>query len=517
MTASLTALLAPPDPWAGRPSLARGVVARPQLAAALGATGPGCVAVLRAPAGYGKTTLLCQWEASDPRPFAWLTVDARCDEDPGLLAGRLEEILDGRPDDEPFVLVLDDAHVLRAPAARRALQRVVTALPPMATLALATRGDTPVPLGRLRTQNRVVELDARRLAMTRKETAAFLALGGRRSAPGELEALTALTEGWPAGLSLALLALADGRHPSQLSGADPLYVDYLDDEVLGALSDDDRAFLRRTSVLDTLSGPDCDAVLGTTGSAAVLARLAGENVPLVPVDRRGEQLRPHRLLAGALAAELRRVDPDDVEGLHRRASGWCRRAGDLDGALRHALAGGDLPRAATLVCSSASRAVGPGRRPRRRAPARAVHRAPARDDARARDGRRRRAPGRRSRRPRVALDVGRRARVADVARPRRRPRGAPRRAGPRRARGGDARRRDWPSRAATATTSARGCRTSSPGLRTTCSGTARPPRRSSRPARAGRRSRRPRCTRCASPSSASSRSSATTDPRRPSS
>jgi LuxR family maltose regulon positive regulatory protein len=359
MTASLT-LLAPPDPWAGRPSLARGVVARPQLVAALTAAEGGCVAVLRAPAGYGKTTLLCQWEASDPRPFAWLTIDARCDEDPGLIAGRLVELLGGRPPGEPFVLVLDDAHALRTREARRVLQGVVTDLPPVAALALATRGDTPVPLGRLRAQNRVVELDARGLAMTRKETAAFLALGGRRSAPGELEALTGLTEGWPAGLSLALLALADGRHPSQISGADPLYADYLDDEVLGALSEDDRTFLRRTSVLDTLSGPDCDAVLGTTGSAAVLARLAGENVPLVPVDRRGERLRPHRLLASALAAELRRAEPDDVDGLHRRASGWYRRAGDLDGALRHALAGGDLPRAATLVYAGASRAVAHG-------------------------------------------------------------------------------------------------------------------------------------------------------------
>ena len=88
---SLIDVVTPADPWAGRPSLSRGVVPRPRLVAALASTGPGCVAVLAAPAGYGKTTLLCQWEAADARRFAWLGLDSRDDE----LHAHREPILEG--------------------------------------------------------------------------------------------------------------------------------------------------------------------------------------------------------------------------------------------------------------------------------------------------------------------------------------------------------------------------------------------------------------------------------------
>ena len=236
---SLIDVVTPADPWAGRPSLSRGVVPRPRLVAALAATGPGCVAVLAAPAGYGKTTLLCQWEAADARPFAWLGLDSRDDEDPARLAERLAALLGGLPADEPFVLVLDDAHALGSTPARLALRRIVAELPAGAVVALATRGEAPLPLARLRAQQRLVELGAGRLAMTREETAGVLGLGDRRFPADELDALMRLTEGWPGGLSLALIALADGRVPAQLSGADPYFADYL------ARRDPERADARR--------------------------------------------------------------------------------------------------------------------------------------------------------------------------------------------------------------------------------------------------------------------------------
>ena len=338
---SLIDVVTPADPWAGRPSLSRGVVPRPRLVAALAATGPGCVAVLAAPAGYGKTTLLCQWEAADARPFAWLGLDSRDDEDPVRLAERLAALLGGLPADEPFVLVLDDAHALGSTPARLALRQIVAELPAGAVVALATRGEAPLPLARLRAQQRLVELGAGRLAMTREETAGVLGLGDRRFPADELDTLMRLTEGWPGGLSLALIALADGRVPAQLSGADPYFADYLHDEILSALTPAERVFLRRSSVLETLSGPACDIVLERTGSAAVLARLARTNVLLVPLDRRGERYRLHALLGDALAEELARVEPGRADGLHRRASDWCRRAEDVDGAVRHALAAHD--------------------------------------------------------------------------------------------------------------------------------------------------------------------------------
>jgi LuxR family maltose regulon positive regulatory protein len=358
MTAPL--LIDVADPWAGRPTPAGGVLARPRLVAALGATAAGCVAVLSAPAGYGKTTLLCQWEAADPRPFAWLTVDHRDDEDPARLRERAAALLEPMPAGEPFVVVLDDAHALRAAATRLAVRRIAADLPPEAVLAIATRAEAPLPIARLRAEHRLVELGTGRLAMHRDEVATLIALDGRRLPADELDALMALTEGWPAALSLALLALAEGRIPTELSAADDVFAAYLEDEVLSGLRPSDRVFLRRTSVLRTLTGPGCDAVLDRTGSAGVLARLAFANVLLIPLDRRGEQLRCHRLLAGALTAELARVEPGHADRLHRRAAGWCGGAGDLDGAVRHALAGGDVPRAARMTWATAAHAVAHG-------------------------------------------------------------------------------------------------------------------------------------------------------------
>ncbi len=311
------------------------------------------------------------------------------------------------------MLVLDDAHALGTTPARLALRRVVAELPACAVVAIATRGESPLPLARLRAQQRLVELGAGRLAMTREETAGVLGLGERRFAAEELDALVHLTEGWPAGLSLALLALADGRAPDQLSALDPYFADYLDDEILSALTPAERVFLRRSSVLETLSGPVCDAVLERTGSAAVLARLARANVLLVPLDRRGERYRLHPLLAGTLAAELARVEPGRADGLHRRASDWCRRAEDVDGAVRHALAAHDVRRAGGLIWASAASAVahGDAAAVERRLEQFSERRIATHAGARARRGDR--AAGRRARGSRLALGLrrgGRRAR-----------------------------------------------------------------------------------------------------------
>jgi LuxR family transcriptional regulator, maltose regulon positive regulatory protein len=325
------------------------LIARPALVATLDAAGDGCVVVLSAPAGYGKTTLLREWEAEARRPFAWVELDER-DDDAELLEARVARARRSQRRGERCVLVVDDAHVLRSPDARLALERIAADLPAEVVLALATRGRSPLPLARLRAQHRLVELGAGRLAMTRSEIAALVTLGGGRPAAREIDALTALTEGWPAVLSLALLA------PS-LDAADPTLTEYVEDQVLATLDDEDRAFLRRASVLDVLSARACDAVLGRSGSAAVLARLARADVLLVPLDPRGERLRPHRLLGRVLARELDRVEPTLAPELHRSASAWHRRAGDVDGAVRHAVAGGDVAHAAGLVWSTAAMAV----------------------------------------------------------------------------------------------------------------------------------------------------------------
>ena len=149
--------------------------------------------------------------------------------------------------------------------------------------------------------------------------------------------------------------------PNRFGGEDRLVADYLRDEILGGLSAEQLEFVLRTSVLDTLTGPLCDAVLGRSGSAATLSALAGSNLLLVALDRTDERYRYHRLFGEMLRAELRRREPRLEPELHRRAGAWHRLAGDTDRAVHHAICAGDIAGAGELVWSSVVPAVGHGR------------------------------------------------------------------------------------------------------------------------------------------------------------
>jgi LuxR family transcriptional regulator, maltose regulon positive regulatory protein len=349
MTALATIGIAPPRP-------PHATVRRPRLVGPLCERGEADVAVLVAPAGYGKTTVLCEWAARDPRPFAWVTLDAR-DNEPLRLLSRISRATDAAraeadEDDGAFVLVLDDVHVLHTVAAVEVLSAVATDLPPEAMLAVASRREPPLPVPRLRAQRRLIELRAADLALAPTEVATLLR---REGSEADRDALARVTEGWPAAVSLALLA-GEG-----FGGDDELVTDYVTDELLADLPADARTLLRRTSVLDVLTGPACDAVLRRSGSAAVLDELVRANVLLVALDRRGERYRHHRLLATTLRRELRRVEPELEPELHRRASAFHRRTGDVDGAVRHALAARDVRTAAAIVWRHAATEVCHGR------------------------------------------------------------------------------------------------------------------------------------------------------------
>ena len=147
------------------------------------------------------------------------------------------------------------------------------------------------------------------------------------------------TEGWPAGLYLAALYLREGGPLASAAvsfgGDDRLVSDYMESEFLSRISLRQRAFLTRTAVLERMCGPLCDAVLDVAGSAAVLADLAGSNVLLVPLDRRGEWYRYHHLFRDMLLAELERREPALMPVLRRRAAGWCLDNGMPEEALEY--------------------------------------------------------------------------------------------------------------------------------------------------------------------------------------
>jgi LuxR family transcriptional regulator, maltose regulon positive regulatory protein len=342
----------------------RGLVARARLVRRLAEVHDVALTLLVAPAGYGKTTTLLEWAQHDERPFAWVALD-RADDEPEHLRASLARATDpltGRGGE--FVLVLDDVQVLRSGAAIDVLTAMVEHPPPGAQLVLASRCEPPLPLGRLRAHREVLELTSRDFVMTRGEAAALLELAGIELCAADVDALVRRTEGWPAGLYLAALSLSEqpdaAAAVARFGGDDRVVSDYVADALLSDLALEEITFLQRTSMLDRLSGPLCDAVLGEPGSAAILRGLARANVLLVPLDRTDEWYRYHGLLAQMLRSELRRREPQLERELHGRASRWYADHDDVDAAIRHAAAAGDVQLAGDLLWAHAFRYIPQG-------------------------------------------------------------------------------------------------------------------------------------------------------------
>jgi LuxR family maltose regulon positive regulatory protein len=369
------------------PALRRGLVPRERLVQRLLDAQDMPVALIIAPAGYGKTTLLSQWSERDERPFAWVTLDADDNDPRSLLSaialaldavepvgwdvfealaspgaegatvalGRLARSLGRR--EQPVVLALDDLHVLRTRESRRVVTTIWQAFGAGLQLALASRSDAVLPVGRLRAHGISVELHREDLAMTRSEASMLLHLAGLELAPEQALTLARRTEGWPAGLHLAALSLREqnGDRPDveQFAADDRFVAEYIREELLSGLPRAQIEFLTRTSVLERLSPALCDAVLGRRDSADLLPRLARSNVLVAPLDRRDRSYRYHELFAKVLQAELLRLEPGrDVE-LHRRAGAWCAKHGETDLAIGHAIESHDVERAGRLLWDGA--------------------------------------------------------------------------------------------------------------------------------------------------------------------
>ncbi|HEX8346804.1 MAG TPA: LuxR C-terminal-related transcriptional regulator [Actinoplanes sp.] len=375
-----------------RPTLRAGIVARPSLVDRL--VGDSRVVLLSAPAGFGKTTLLVRWlagadtdgtrggTAEDPA-VAWVSLDDG-DRDPssfwtyvitavdravpGVGAGALALLQAGQEPIEAIVaavlnelsvlpgsvtVVLDDYHRADGPALRPGMSFMVDHLPPQLRLVISTRADPELPLARLRARAELTEVRAADLRFTPPEAAAYLNdVAGLRLTPDQIATLEERTEGWVAALQLAALSLRGRDDPAGFiagfAGDDRFVVDYLVKEVLNRQPEQARRFLLKTSVLDRLTGALCDAVTGDGDGRAMLERLERTNLFVVPLDDQRRWYRYHHLFGEVLRTHLT-ADPEEVAELHRRASDWYHRAGDTVAAVRHALAAGDVDRAADLV------------------------------------------------------------------------------------------------------------------------------------------------------------------------
>jgi LuxR family maltose regulon positive regulatory protein len=373
------------------PRSGRGQVPRPRLSERLNRGTTSKLMLVSAPAGFGKTTLVAEWLAAEPgspageRRAAWLSLDPG-DSDPAsfwtYVIAALRTAGPGVGDDAlallhaprpppietvlttllndlaaapgDIVLVLDDYHVIDARQVHDGVAFLLDHLPPSLHLVIISRADPALPLPRLRARGELTEIRAAELRFTPDEAAAYLnGMMGLQLTALDVAALEGRTEGWIAALQLAALSM-QGRDDiagfiSGFAGDDRYVVDYLVEEVLQRQSDDVQAFLLQTSVLGRLSGSLCNAVTGHAGGKAVLEALDRGNLFLVPLDDRRQWYRYHHLFADVLQARLLDEHPGQVPDLHRRASAWYEQAGELSVAIGHALAAGDLERAADLV------------------------------------------------------------------------------------------------------------------------------------------------------------------------
>ncbi len=341
--------------------------------------------LISAPAGFGKTTLVSEWIAGCGRPVAWLSLDEG-DSDPvrfisymvaalqtikaGLGEGLLVALQSHQPPQtetiltsllneisiipEPFLLVLDDYHLVDSQSVDQSLALLVEHQPLQIHLVIATREDPQLPIARLRVRGQLTELRATDLRFTPSEAVEFLnQMMGLNLSAENITALEARTEGWIAGLQLAALSM-QGRSDAAnfiqtFTGSHRFVLDYLVEEVLQRQPENVRNFLLQTSILDQLSSSLCDAVTGQEDGKGMLEALERGNLFVIPLDNQRQWYRYHHLFAEVLQAHLQEAQPDRVSMRHLRASEWYEQNGLRSDAIRHALAAKDLPRAAGLI------------------------------------------------------------------------------------------------------------------------------------------------------------------------
>jgi LuxR family maltose regulon positive regulatory protein len=345
------------------------------------------VVLVRAPAGFGKTTAMVQCRAQLQESgvdTAWLTLDS-ADNDAARFLACLSAAVSAMTADmpaeavddadraglslgdmaldimerlashtSPFALFLDDFEALQEPTVVRLIREILDHLPRRGQLVIGSRGLPDLGLGRLRARGQLLEIESAQLRFSIAETTEFLTRRRKIALPEEeLSQLHRKTEGWIAALWLASVSLErrEGRSEfiSRFSGSNQAIADYLAEDVLAHQGREVRAFLLRTSILRHLNESLCDALLPDTRSADILRQLEASNLFLTPIEGEERTYRYHSLFAGFLRAQLAREMPEEGIGLHRAASRWYEAHGRPVPAIDHALEGGNYEHAVELL------------------------------------------------------------------------------------------------------------------------------------------------------------------------
>ncbi len=374
------------------------IVPRPRLVERLNEElAAGCkLTLISASAGFGKTTLVSEWIANCGRQVAWLSLDERdCDSlrflsylvaalqtiNPGIGRGLLAVLQSSEPPgaeavltnllneittlpDNPsagsgqgFILVLDDYHLVDSKPVDQAIAFLLEHQPPQMHLVIATREDPSLPLPRLRARGQCTELRAADLRFSPAEVAEFLNRVMRLNlSDGDVAALESRTEGWIAGLQMAALSMQG--HPDASSfiqsftGSHRFVLDYLLEEVLQRQPIAVQAFLLRTSILERLCSPLCEAVLKAPVNSGqeTLEYIERANLFIIPLDNERRWYRYHHLFADLLRKRLgQSLAPEEITKLQIDASEWYENNGLILDAFRHAAAANDIERAVRLM------------------------------------------------------------------------------------------------------------------------------------------------------------------------
>jgi len=387
-----------------RPPTTAGLVTRPWLLEWLSQHQRRPLTLVSASVGYGKTTLISSWLEATDSPSAWLSLDEYDDDVSVFLTYFIAAIQTIFPETgqetlallnaanlpplpvlarslinelqqltEPFILVLDDFHVIHQTAIHDLLNELLRYPSPAMHLVVITRRDPPLPITKLRARAQLTEVRFQELRFTTTETTAFLEQMGIQIDAAAAADLTRKTEGWVTGLRLSALSLRHRGAEFPLANVPEnihYVTDYLVAETLSQLPPAITDFLLKTSILDRLCGPLCDAVCfgetqASSGSPrttvpdldepeqngqAYLEWLIQQNLFIIPLDDQRQWYRYHHLFQELLQTQLKqRLDADDIDALHCRASVWFAQANLIDEALRHRLATRDVMGAAQLV------------------------------------------------------------------------------------------------------------------------------------------------------------------------
>jgi LuxR family maltose regulon positive regulatory protein len=374
------------------PTVPASRVMRSRLIGRLGEAEKHALTIISAPAGFGKTTLLAEWITRTSLPVAWLSLDSG-DNDPyrflSYLVSALEGIHEGVGIEarqimqslqlvpshiilaslmndlgrlaEPYVLVLDDYQFITEHLVHEAMSYLLDHIPSNMHLVISTRADPPLQLGRLRAHDQMLELRTQDLRFTPEEATEFLnAVMHLDLLTKDIESLESRTEGWVVGLKMAALSIQGrsdaGKFIRDFSGSHRYILDYLVEEVLKRQPAHIQAFLLKTSILEKMSGPLCDALIGEKsersgeGSLSTLEYLERNNLFLISLDDEQIWYRYHYLFTDLLRTRLQRsLSAAEIAQLHIRAADWHGHNGSALEAIHHASMAADEERVERFV------------------------------------------------------------------------------------------------------------------------------------------------------------------------